>query len=156
MEKLEVRWIIEKDVLSYTDSLVRYLEEKNIYYKEITYQEIVTHKYSDKYGSYLNDAEVATIFVGSLRLAKEMDRYPVEPGAICNLKRYDCLYYYPSWSDYLLNKDWTITLPSILKRHCKDGDTTKKFFFRPNGGDKVFDGGLYTKSEIVKLSCGVK
>lgn len=73
MEKLEVRWIIEKDVLSYTDSLVRYLEEKNIYYRETTYQEIVTHKYSDKYGSYLNDAEVVTIFVGSLRLAKEMD-----------------------------------------------------------------------------------
>lgn len=53
--------------------------------------------------------------------------------------------------EYLLNKDWTITVPSILKRHCKEGDTTKKFFFRPNEGDKSFTGELFTKSELVKL-----
>ena len=59
--------------------------------------------------------------------------------------------YYPSWNDCLLNKDWTITVPPVLKRHCVEGNTTKKFFFRPNEGDKVFTGGLYTKSELVKL-----
>lgn len=150
MDNLEVRWIIEKDVLSYTDRLVKYLKEKDIYYKETTYQEVMFSSYTDVW-SYLDDAEVATIFVGSLRLAKEINTYPVCPGAICNLKNFDCLNYYPSWNDYLLNKDWTITLPSILKRHCKDGDTTKKFFFRPNEGDKVFTGGLFTKSEVVKL-----
>ena len=148
---LDVRWIIESNVLSYTDKLVQYLRDNNIYYKETNYQEIVTHNYSDKYGSYLDDSEVATIFVGSLRLAKKINKYPLEPGAICNLKRYDCLNYYPSWNDYLLNKDWTITLPPILKRHCREGDTIKKFFFRPNEGDKVFNGGLYTKSELVKM-----
>lgn len=148
---LEVRWIIESDILSYTNNLIEYLREKDIYYKETTYQEVMSGYYSDKYGSYLNDSEVATIFVGSLRLAKEINNYPIEPGTICNLKRYECLNYYPSWNDYLLNRDWTITTPSILKRHCKEGDTTKKFFFRPNEGDKVFDGGLYTKSELVKL-----
>lgn len=151
MNNLEVRWIIEKDVLSYTDRLVEYLKEKNTYYKETTYQEIISHSYSDKYGHHLQDFEVVTIFVGSLRLAKEISRYPVFPGAICNLKNFDCLNYYPSWNDYLLNKDWTITVPSILKRHCREGDTTKKFFFRPNKGDKSFSGGLFTKSEIVKL-----
>ena len=147
---LEVRWIIESNVLSYTNNLVKYLREKDIYYKETTYQEVISYNYNDKFGG-LVDSEVATIFIGSLRTAKEISKYPVEPGAICNLKRYDCLNYYPSWNDYLLNKDWTITLPSILKRHCREGDTTKKFFFRPNEGDKIFDGGLYTKSELVKL-----
>lgn len=151
VKNLEVRWIIEKDVLSYTDILVKYLKEKDIFYKETTYQEILSHNYSDKYGSYLDNDEVATIFVGSLRLAKQINRYPVFPGAICNLKNFECLNYYPSWNDYLLNKDWTITLPSILKRHCREGDTTKKFFFRPNEGDKPFTGGLFTKSELVKL-----
>lgn len=146
---LEVRWIIEKNVLSYTDNLVKYLKEKDIYYKETTYQEVISYNYNDKFGG-LADSEVATIFIGSLRLAKEISRYSVDPGAICNLKNFDCLNYYPSWNDYLLNKDWVITLPSILKRHCKEGNTTKKFFFRPNEGDKVFDGGLYTKSELVK------
>lgn len=151
MKELEVRWVIESSVLSYTDSLIQYLRKKGIYYKETNYQEVVSHSYSDKYGNYLDDVKVATIFVGSLRLAKEINRYPIDPGAICSLKRYDCLNYYPSWSDYLLNKDWIITLPSILKRHCKERDTTKKFFFRPNEGNKVFDGGLYTKSELIKL-----
>ena len=150
LDELEVRWIIEKDVLSYTDNLVEYLKANDIYYKETSYQEVLSYNYRDKFGG-LVDSEVATIFVGSLRLAKEVDRYPVDPGAICTLKSFDCLNYYPSWNDYLLNKDWTITLPLILKRHCREGDTTKKFFFRPNEGDKTFNGGLYTKSELVKL-----
>lgn len=151
MKDLEVRWIVEKDVLSYTDRLVEYLKEKDIYYKETSYQEIISYNYEDKYGYHLQDFEVATIFVGSLRLAKEINRYPVSPGAICTLKNFDCLNYYPSWNDYLLNKDWTVTLSSILKRHCKEGDTTKKLFFRPNEGDKIFTGGLFTKSELVSL-----
>lgn len=150
MKDLEVRWIVEKDILNYTDDLINYLKEKGIYYKETNYQEILSHSYSDKYGNYLDDVEIATIFVGSLRLAKEINRYPIYPGAICNLKNFDCLNY-PSWNDYLLNKDWTITVPPILKRHCREGDTTKKFFYRPNEGDKVFTGGLFTKSEVVKL-----
>lgn len=150
MKDLEVRWIIEKDALSYTGRLVEYLKEKNVYYKETTYQEVISYKYDDKFGG-LVDYEVATIFVGSLRLAKEINQYPLDPGAICTLKNFDCLNYYPSWNDYLLNKDWTITVPSILKRHCREGDTTKKFFFRPNEGDKTFTGGLFTKSELVKL-----
>jgi hypothetical protein len=151
MKDLEIRWIIERDVLSYTDTLLKYLKEKDIYYKETTYQEVISYKYSDKYDSYLGDAEVATVFIGSLRLAKEISRYPICPGAICTLKNFDCLNYYPSWDDYLLNKDWTITVPPILKRHCKEGDTTKKFFFRPNEGNKTFTGGLFTKSDLVKL-----
>ena len=150
MTNLKARWVIESNVLSYTNNLVKYLREKDIYYKETTYQEIMSYNYNDRFGG-LVDSEVATIFVGSLRTAKEVNKYPVEPGAICSLKKYDCLNYYPSWSDYLLNKDWSITVPPILKRHCKEGDTTKKFFFRPNEGDKVFDGGLYTKSELVRL-----
>jgi len=151
MKDLKVRWIIEKDVLNYTDNLIEYLKEKDIYYKETTYQEIVSYSYNDDRTYYLQDFEVATIFVGSLRLAKEISRYPICPGTICNLKNFDCLNYYPSWNDYLLNKDWVITVSPILKRHCKEGDTTRKFFFRPNEGDKVFTGGLFTKSEIVKM-----
>ena len=147
---LDVRWIIESDVLSYTPNLIDYLRANDTYYKETTYQELVSCSYKDKYG-YLSDDEVATIFVGSLRAAKEINNYPISPGAICNLKNFDCLNYYPSWNDYLLNKDWTITLPPILKRHCREGNTTKEFFFRPNEGDKVFNGGLYTKSELGKL-----
>ena len=147
---LDVRWIIESGVLSYTDSLIEYLRDNGIYYKETNYQELVSCSYKDKYG-YLSDDEVATIFVGSLRAAKEINNYPVDPGAICNLKNFDCLNYYPSWNDYLLNKDWTITLPPILKKHCREGNTTKEFFFRPNEGDKIFNGGLYTKSELLKL-----
>jgi hypothetical protein len=150
MKDLDVRWIIESDVLSYTDKLIEYLRAKDIYYKETNYQELVSYNYSDKFGG-LVDSEVATIFVGSLRVAKEINSYPVEPGAIFNLKNFDCLNYYSSWDDYLLNKDWVITLPSILKRHCREGNTTKKFFFRPNEGSKIFNGGVYTKSELVKL-----
>lgn len=149
-KELEVRWIIERNILSYTDRLVEYLKEKDIYYKETTYQEVMSYDYNDKFGG-LVDYEVATIFIGSLRLAKEINQYPLDPGAICTLKNFDCLNYYPSWNGYLLNKDWTITLPSILKRHCREGDTTKKFFFRPNEGDKIFTGGLFTKSELEKL-----
>ena len=147
---LDVRWIIESDVLSYTNNLIEYLRANDIYYKETNYQELVSSSYKDRYG-YLSDDEVATIFVGSLRASKEINNYPVDPGAICNLKNFDCLNYYPSWKDYLLNKDWVITLPHILKQHCREGNTTKEFFFRPNEGDKIFNGGLYTKSELVKL-----
>lgn len=147
---LDVRWIIESDVLSYTDKLIEYLRANDTYYKETNYQELVSCSYKDKYG-YLSDDEVATIFVGSLRAAKEINNYPISPGAICNLKNFDCLSYYPSWNDYLLNKDWIITLPPILKRHCREGTTIKEFFFRPNEGGKIFNGGLYTKSELVNL-----
>lgn len=107
---LDVRWIIESNVLSYTNNLVEYLRAKGIYYKETNYQELVSYSYKDKFGG-LVDSEVATIFVGSLKAAKEINSYPISPGAICNLKNFDCLTYYPSWNDYLLNNDWTITLP---------------------------------------------
>lgn len=150
MKNLDIRWIIEPNVLSYTDNLIEYLRVKNIYYKETDYQEVLSYNYKDKFGG-LVDSEVATIFVGSLRLAKEINKYPLSPGAICNLKNFECLNYYPSWNDYLLNKDWIITLPSILKRHCADSNTAKKFFFRPNEGSKIFSGCLYTKSELLKL-----
>jgi hypothetical protein len=149
MKDLEVRWIIEKDVLSYTDSLIKYLREKDICYKETTYKDVLYHE--DTIAQELLDENVATIFVGSLRTAREVNKYPLYPGAICKLKNFDCLNYYPSWSDYLLNKDWIITVPPILKRHCKEGDTAKKFFFRPNEGDKTFTGGLFTKSELVNM-----
>jgi hypothetical protein len=150
MKDLDVRWIIESNVLSYTDYLIEYLRATGIYYKETSYQEVISYNYKDKFGG-LVDSEVATIFVGSLRLSKEISKYPISPGAICNLKNFDCLNYYPSWNNHLLNKDWVITLPPILKRHCREGDTTKKFFFRPNEGGKIFNGDLYTKSELVKL-----
>lgn len=145
---MDIRWIVESDILSYTDNLVKYLKENGIYYKETNYQEVISYNYNDDFGG-LVDTEVATIFIGSLRLAKKINSYPLYPGVICSLKKFDCLNYYPSWNKYLLNKDWTITLPLILERHCREGDTTKKFFFRPNEGDKVFNGGLYTKSELI-------
>ena len=47
---LDVRWIIESNVLSYTNSLIEYLRANHLYYKETNYQELVSCSYKDKYG----------------------------------------------------------------------------------------------------------
>lgn len=146
MNNLQVRWIIESNVLSYTDNLVEYLEENNIYYKKTNYQEVISHNYDDKFGG-LVDSEVATVFVGSLRLAKEINKYPISPGAIRTLDNFKCTNYYDSWSPYLLNKDWTLTMRAVLER---DVTSRGKYFFRPNTGDKLFTGGLFTKLEMIE------
>jgi len=145
MEDLDVRWIIESDVLDYTENLLKYLKDKEIYYKEINYQDIISFNYKDKYGG-LVDSEVATIFIGSLRGAREISKYPISPGAICTLKNFDCTTYYPSWSPYLLNDDWTVTMRSILQRNSNN----ESYFFRPNEGDKRFDGGIYSSEQLLK------
>jgi hypothetical protein len=144
---LDVRWIIESNVLDYTERLVKYLSGNNIYYKETNYQEVLYH--SDSISQELLDENTPTIFVGSLRTAREVNRYPVEPGTICNIKRYKCLNYYPSWHKYLLNDDYELVTTSILKR---DTDKTKTYFFRPNEGDKSFTGGVYSVEEILDMN----
>ena len=121
---LEVRWIIESNVLDYTDKLVKHLRDNSIYYKETNYQEVLSYKYNDKFGG-LVDSEVTTIFVGSLRLAKEINKYPVSPGAICTLKNFECIKYYPYWYLYLLNYDCEITTKYILQRK----NSNKRYFF---------------------------
>jgi hypothetical protein len=146
MNDLQVRWIIEPNVLDYTDRLVQYLSDNNINYKETNYQEVLYH--DDNISQELLDENTPTIFVGSLRTAREVNRYPVEPGAICSLKRYECLNYYPSWYDYLINDDYELVTTSILKRET---DRTKTYFFRPNEGDKRFTGGLYSVEDVLNM-----
>lgn len=151
MKPLEVRWIIESGTLDYTDNLIKYLKENDIYYKETNYQEVILCNYNDKFGG-LVDSEVASVFVGSLRLAKEINKYPIDPGVICTLDNFK---YYPSWNPYLLNSDWSIKMKCLLERDIRhlethDSFTHRSLFFRPDNGDKSFTGGVFTRSQIAE------
>jgi len=147
MKNNDVQWIVEKDVLDYTDKLVEYLALHNIKYHSINYGDyLLADKYKDNQ---------ATIFVGSLRCSKLISRYTSwYPGSICTLKNFECTNYYPSWNPYLLNQDWSLTMKSLIEREMNylegcEISSNQEFFFRPNEGDKRFTGTISTRSQIM-------
>src|SRR4028118_1951855 len=149
MESSNVRWIIESDVLDYTDKLIEYLGSSNIEYHCISYGEYLL---ADKYKE-----NIPTIFVGSLRCSKLISKYTSwYPGAICTLKNFDCTNYYPSWNRYLLNSDWSLTMKPLIKRelnyleNCEEISDNREFFFKPNEGNKRFTGVISTRTQILE------
>jgi len=150
MESSNVEWIIESDVLDYTDRLVEYLTLHNIPFSYFDYGD-----FNWKYEK--SEITVPTIFVGSLRASKYIDRYlDAYPGSICTLKNFDCTNYYPSWDKYLLNSDWSLTMKSLIEReinylkNCEEISGNREFFFRPNEGDKRFTGVVATRRQILE------
>lgn len=150
-----IGWIIEKNVLDYTDKLVEYLSSHNIPYSYFTYQDLVTSRLDQNDLTWVVD-EFPIIFVGSLRAARYYnDRcYSVSPGIICTLKNFDCTNYYPSWNPYLLNQDWSLTMKTLIEREIDylegcEISGNQEFFFRPNEGDKRFTGTISTRSQII-------
>lgn len=154
MKPLEVRWIVESDVLNYTDRLVKYLRDSGIPYKETNYRDVLS--YYRTISDFLRDDEIATIFVGSLRTAREIKQYPVNPGVLCTLENFKCTNYYPSWNSYLLNDDWSITMKCLIEKDIKWSENShpaainREYFFRPDDGDKKFTGCLSTRSQIIQ------
>jgi hypothetical protein len=151
-----VGWIIERDILDYTDRLVDYLSSHNIPYSYFTYQDLVTNKLDKNDITWIVD-EFPIVFVGSLRAVQAYNSrcYSVSPGAICTLKNFDCTNYYPSWNKYLLNSDWSLTMKPLIEREigylegCYISEN-QEFFFRPNEGDKRFTGVISTRIQILE------
>ncbi len=145
-----MRWLLEPEVFQ-TDStsLIEYLEESGVNH--------TICKFGKSYEEYIEeiqriDNSDCIVFHGSLQFARLILRQTKWIGVYCNLPKFECLYYYPRFGDYLLNSEYMM-LPFGCLKDKKDwifdnfGGNTRpdSVFLRPSNGSKTFTGKARTK-----------
>jgi hypothetical protein len=136
-----MKWLLEPEVFQHdSDSLIKALESQGI--------DHVICKFGKPYEDYIAED---VIFHGSLQFAKLLKEKTKGNGVYCNLPKFECLYYYPRFGDYLLNSNY-IMLPFgelnrrkkwIFDNIGKDNDV----FLRPSSGFKNFTGTIISQAE---------
>jgi hypothetical protein len=135
-----VKWLLEPEVFQYEDqSILDALESKGVEHKVCqfgkTYEEVVR----------CFPADDCVIVHGSLQLGRAVDRNTKwVPGVWCNLRQFECLYYYPRFGTHLLNAAHAM-LPFGSLRYQKEWIADKFsdqgcIFLRPSSGFKTFTG----------------
>jgi len=132
-------WLIEADVFP---------NEDNRLIAELVRQKVphVVTKFGKSYEEYLQDFadNACIVFHGSLQFGSLIRRKTNWTGIYCNLPKFECLYYYPRFGEYLLNGEY-IMLPFGDLDRRKDWlfntvGTEGKLFIRPSSGFKTFTG----------------
>lgn len=100
---------------------------------------------------YLN---CPVIFYGSLEMANEVNKYKIYPGALCDLSKYKCSFYYSKIYQYLLNQNH-IFLPygELLQKQDFIFETlgnNNSIFIRPDAGNKPFTGEVIYRERFYK------
>lgn len=93
------------------------------------------------------------IFHGSLgnasRIAAEL---PWQPGAFCDTARFHCSAYYPSATQWLLNRKWSLTTVAELVNDplptLESIDAVERFFVRPDSPLKPFAGRVVDRDAL--------
>lgn len=132
-------WLIEADVFpNKCDRLIAELVKQKVPY--------VVCKFGKSYEDYIADFadDACMVFHGSLQFASLLRRKTNWSGIYCNLPKFECLYYYPRFGQYLLNSDYVMLPFGELNRrkdwlfqHVGKDD---KLFVRPSSGFKTFTG----------------
>lgn len=135
------RWLVEPEIFGEdAEPLLESLKKLNV--------EHVTVKFGTSYEDYLNvfKPEDCVVFYGSLQLGRFIQRKTQWiPGVYCNLPKFECLYYYPRFGDFLFNSSYWMLPFGELKRKkhkifCDIISSYEEVFLRPSSGFKAFTG----------------
>lgn len=149
-------WLIEKyDNSVERESLYKEVLRQNLRGLYVTAAEIISPNFIKKFRK-----DETVIFQGSIELAGKIKGILNESGCkvlvYCDLPRYQWIYYYDKFRNLLLNKDFAVSTPEILKKHkfvyFFEYGKDAKIFVRPNRGDKPFTGQLVDLQDFEKFS----
>ncbi len=143
---MKTKWLVDPEVFGEdAEPLINSLKKLGV--------EHTVCKFGTEYESYINKfakEECPVMFYGCLQFGKLIKKTSDKITVYCNLPKFECLYYYPKFGQYLLNSDY-VMLPfgELLRR--KDwifkhlGDTV---FLRPSSGYKTFPGITVDRASI--------
>lgn len=134
-----VNWLVEKSVLD-DDKMLKEIERQEFNCKLV---ENLTFFNSEEIKGLFSEDE-CVVFYGTLGSSQNIRRYaPWIPGCFCDLKKYECVYYYPEFGSFLLNENYLMFPFGDLERRKNflfDFFNDDKFFMKPNSGFKIFGG----------------
>lgn len=146
---MKPKWLLEKDTFAENlEGIYNAIKSQGMEYKVVDYFPFEGMKFADTFGTESQDC---IITYGSLGMSKQvLKKTRWVPGAWCDLKKFECTYYYPRLGKYLLNNHYMM-LPygELVRQYGLLADTfgrNDSLFIRPNGGDKSFSGKV--------ISCG--
>lgn len=149
---MKVKWLVETGVFDDTESdLIQTLKDHSIEFETTPYVPINGSK---EYLKLFDDRD-CVVFYGSLNFAAQIQREaPWVPGVYCDLKKYECTYYYPRMGNCLLNYSGCFLPYGMLRGNLFEHLTVlgSKVFLRPNRGDKGFNGQLVNAYDDDALS----
>lgn len=142
----QVKWLLEPEIFEdNAKPLLETLKKLGIEHQIWPFG----HMYQDFKSKFQDDC---VVFYGSFQFANVIRRQTTwVPGVYCNLPKFDCLYYYPRFGQYLLNSEYVMLPLGELKRRkewildnfsIQDG-----VFIRPSSGAKSFTGKVVKDSE---------
>lgn len=140
---MKPKWLLEKDTFAENlEGLYNAIKSQGMEYKVVDYFPFEGMKFADAFGV---DAQDCIITYGSLGMSKQvLKKTRWVPGAWCDLKKFECTYYYPRLGKFLLNDSYMM-LPygELVRQYGLLADTfgrNDSLFIRPNDGDKSFSG----------------
>ena len=138
---MKPKWVLEKNIFQENiEAFKEAIVAQGMEYKVVTYAPFEGPQCLGVY-----DPKDCVVFYGSLNLAKQVQKHTQwVPGAWCNLPQFECVYYYPKLSQFLLN-DRYIMLPygELLRQKDFLYETLGNsgcLFIRPSSGFKLFTG----------------
>lgn len=144
---INVKWLIEPETFyGEADNLVEALKKLNIEHRVWKFGQ----PYEEGKNAFKDDDCV--IFYGSLQFARVLKREAKWiPGVYCNLPKFECLYYYPRFGQYLANDEYCLLPLGELQRFKQNLfgylGRDNKLFIRPSNGSKSFDGQLVSEQD---------
>lgn len=143
---MNVKWLIDPEVFEKdAEPLLASLKKLGI--------EHTVCKFGTQYETYVDkfaNEECPVMFYGCLQFGKFIKKNTNKITVYCNLPRFECLYYYPLFRQYLLNANY-IMLPFGELARRKDWifeHLGEVVFLRPSSGYKIFPGITVDKSSI--------
>ncbi len=139
----DITWIIEPEIFGDDKSLETTLHKLNVNY--------VKCKFGKSYENYF-DTHKTMVFYGSDQLLKAAE-FVKKSNNLSNWFLFneplvfDCDYYYPKFDDFLLNKDYEIT---ICEKFFETVDEKTNVFLKSNSF-KIWTGRLFHQSDIREL-----
>jgi len=131
-------WLIEADV--FPNECGRLIAE--LARQEVPYVVCKVGKYEEYIKDFPDDA--CMVFYGSLQFASILRRQTNWSGIYCNLPKFECLYYYPRFGQYLLNSNYAMLPFGELDRRkdwlFQNIGSDNQLFVRPSSGYKTFTG----------------
>lgn len=148
---MKCNWLLQTDVWEENlEPLKRAIISQGMKYIDVEYKPF--NSMNDLYSHFHKSDCVVTY--GSLGLVGQVfSKTAWVPGAYCNLKHFECSYYYPHYLKYLLNNCYVI-LPyaSLFEQQLDLYDwlgIDDTLFVRPNSGYKQFNGQLIYAEKFV-------
>lgn len=141
-----VKWLIETDVFDENaQKLCDIIASQGMEFKKHRY---VPFEEPDQF-LHLFNKDDCVVFYGSIQFANQVKRHaPWIPGVYLNTPEFECLFYYPRFGDFLLNRDYVMLPFGELHRRKEFLMSTlgedNCVFIRPSSGLKSFTGKVVT------------